>query len=78
MRYDSNRLRKLRAMIATTNLIVLTTVFASCSFAAATDIPKGKPQIQGGNLSIEFDNRLRSRVEVRVYGLLSIELEQAH
>jgi hypothetical protein len=78
LRSDSNLLRKLRAMIAIRSLIVLTTVFASCSFAAATDIPKGKPQIQGGNLRIEFDNRLRSRVEMRVYGLLSIELEQAH
>ena len=78
LRSDSNLLRKLRAMIAIRSLIVLTTVFACCSFAAAADIPKGKPQIQGGNLRIEFDNRLRSRVEVRVYGLLSIELGQAH
>jgi hypothetical protein len=78
LRSDSNLLRKLRAMIAIRSLIVLTTVFACCSFAAAADIPKSKPQIQGGNLRIEFDNRLRSRVEVRVYGLLSIELGQAH
>ena len=53
---------KLRAMIAIRSWIVLTTVMTSCSLAAATDIPTGNPQIQGGNLRIEFDNRLRSRV----------------
>jgi alpha-galactosidase len=36
-------------------------VFTSWSPAAAADLPTGKPQIQGGNLRIEFDNRLRSR-----------------
>jgi hypothetical protein len=65
LRFDSNLLRKLRAMIAIRSWIVLTTVFASCSLAAAADIPAGKPQIQGGNLRIEFDNRLRSRVVAR-------------
>ena len=45
--------------------IVLTTLLTSCSLAAAADIPTGKPQIQGGNLRIEFDNRLRSRVVAR-------------
>ncbi len=30
-----------------------------------TDGPTGKPQIQGGNLRIEFDNHLRSRVVAR-------------
>ena len=64
-RCDSNLFRKLRAMIAIRSWIVLTAVFASCSLAAAADIPKGKPQIQGGNLRIEFDNRLRSRVVAR-------------
>jgi alpha-galactosidase len=40
-------------------------VFASCVSAAASDAPTGKPQIQGGNLRIEFDNHLRSRVVAR-------------
>lgn len=65
LRSDSNLLRKLRAMIAIRSWIVLTTVFASCSLVAAAGIPTGKPQIQGGNLRIEFDNRLRSRVVAR-------------
>src|ERR1035437_7763333 len=65
LRSDSNLLRKLRAMIAIRCWIVLTTVFASCSLAAAADIPTAQPQIQGGNLRIEFDNRLRSRVVAR-------------
>jgi alpha-galactosidase len=43
-------------------LIVLITAFMPCSLAGAENIPAGKPQIQGGNLRIEFDNRLRSRV----------------
>ena len=42
--------------------IVLGTVFAACSFAAAADVPHGNPQIQGGKIRIEFDNHLRSRV----------------
>lgn len=65
LRSDSNLLRKLRAMIAIRSWIVFTIVFTSCSLAAAADIPTGKPQIQGGNLRIEFDNRLRSRVVAR-------------
>jgi alpha-galactosidase len=58
-------LRKLRAMIAIGSWIVFTIVFTSCSLAAAADIPTGKPQIQSGNLRIEFDNHLRSRVVAR-------------
>jgi alpha-galactosidase len=54
-------LPKLRAMIAIRSWIVLTTLLASCSLARAAD----KPQIQGGNLRIEFDQRLRSRVVAR-------------
>ena len=62
-RSDCNLLRKLiPLMIAIRSWIVLTTVFAACSFAAAPDIPSGNPRIQGGNLRIEFDNHLRSRV----------------
>src|SRR6266567_188873 len=44
--------------------VALTIVFAFWSPAAAGGDP-GKPQIQGGNLRIEFDNRLRSRVVAR-------------
>jgi alpha-galactosidase len=43
---------------------VLAIVLACCGPAAAADAP-GKPQIQGGNLRIEFDNHLRSRVVAR-------------
>jgi alpha-galactosidase len=52
-------------MIAIRFWIVLTIVFMSCSLAAAADVPAGKTQIQGGNLRIEFDNRLRCRVVAR-------------
>ena len=45
--------------------IVFMAVFASCSLAVAADSPSGKPQIQAGNLRVEFDNRLRSRVVAR-------------
>ena len=65
LRSDSNLLRKLRVMIAIGSWIVFTIVLASCSLAAAADVPTGKPQIQAGNLRIEFDNRLRSRVVAR-------------
>ena len=37
----------------------------SCSLAVAADSPAGKPQIQGANLRVEFDNHLRSRVVAR-------------
>ena len=40
-------------------------VFSSCLLAVAADSPAGKPQIQAGNLRVEFDNRLRSRVVAR-------------
>ena len=65
LRSDGNLLRKLRALIAIRSWIVFSTVFASCSLAGAADISTGKPQIQGGNLRIEFDNHLRSRVVAR-------------
>jgi alpha-galactosidase len=52
-------------MIAIRSWIVLTTVLASCSLAAAAETPNGKPQIQGGNLRVEFDKRLGSRVIAR-------------
>ena len=48
--------------------IALTIMFACCASAATADAPTGKPQVQGGNLRIEFDNRLRSRVVARFDG----------
>jgi alpha-galactosidase len=53
---------KLKAATTIWLWVTLTIVFASWSPVAAADLPTGKPQIQGGNLRIEFDNRLRSRV----------------
>src|SRR4051794_35144654 len=60
-----NPQNKLRTMILIRSWIVLTTLFTSCSLAIAGEIPTGKPQIQGGNIRIELDNRLRSRVIAR-------------
>ena len=46
--------------------IISTIVFADSSFAIGTDVPVGGPQIQGGNVRIEFDKHyLRSRVIAR-------------
>src|SRR5438270_2580948 len=52
-------------MIAIRSWIVLTTLFTFCSLATAGEIATGKPQIQGGNIRIELDKRLRSRVVAR-------------
>ena len=52
-------------MIKIRSWIFLSIVFASCLLAVAAEIPAGSPQIQGGNLRVEFDNRLRSRVVAR-------------
>jgi len=49
----------------TTTWDCLPRVFASCSLAIAADTPAGKAQIQAGNLRVEFDGRLRSRVVAR-------------
>jgi alpha-galactosidase len=59
---NNNRFRWFRAATAAVLGIVFTTVFAPCSFAVDADVPGGEPQIQGGNVRIEFDNHLRSRV----------------
>ena len=56
---------KPRAMIAVKCWIVLTCVLTSCSLASLAEIPTSRPQIQGGNIRIELDNRLRSRVVAR-------------
>jgi len=64
-RSNSNLLRKLRPGTAVVLWTVLTTLLTCCSLARAADVVNGKPQIQGGNLRIEFDNRLRSRVVAR-------------
>jgi hypothetical protein len=56
-----NELRKLKAA-TTIWLWVALILFASWSPAAAADIPTGQVQIQGGNLRVEFDKHLRSRV----------------
>ncbi len=45
--------------------IALTAVLTSFSLPAAAQTPTAKAQIQGGNLRIEFDNHLRSRVVAR-------------
>ena len=59
---DNDLFPRLRPVIATVLSIVLISMFAPCSFAVAADVPGGNPQIQGGNVRIEFDNHLRSRV----------------
>jgi alpha-galactosidase len=53
--------RTLRAISA----IVFVAGFTFCLLGVAADRPSGKPQIQGANLRVEFDNRLRSRVIAR-------------
>ena len=62
---DSSPLRKLKAATATGLWVALIIVVAPWSPAIAADGPTGKPQIQGGNVRIEFDHHLRSRVVAR-------------
>jgi alpha-galactosidase len=59
---DNNLFRKLSAATAARLWIVFTTVFAASSFAGAADVRNGNPRIQGGNVRIEFDDHLGSRV----------------
>jgi len=42
--------------------MVLAAVLALSSLSAVAEVPTARPQIQGGNLRVEFDNRLRTRV----------------
>jgi alpha-galactosidase len=65
LRFDRSLPRSLSAIKA---WIVLTAVLTSCSFPAAAQTPTARAQIQGANLRIEFDNRLRSRVIARFDG----------
>jgi alpha-galactosidase len=67
---DNSQFRKPKAMRPRPKTksrlwVALAIVFAFCVSASAADVPIGKPQIQGGNLRIEFDNHLRSRVVAR-------------
>jgi alpha-galactosidase len=61
----NNQLRKLKAVTTIWLWVALSIAFVSWLPAAAADLPAGRPRIQGGNLRIEFDNRLRSRVVAR-------------
>ncbi len=63
--FRNNSHSKLQAATRTRLWLALTIVFASWSLASAAVGPAGKPQIQGGNVRIEFDQRLRSRVIAR-------------
>jgi len=62
---DHNPFRRLKATTTTRLWVALTIAFASWLPAGGADLPTGKPQIQGGNLRIEFDHQLRSRVIAR-------------
>jgi alpha-galactosidase len=62
---DNHPFRKLKATTSTRLWVALTIVFASWLPAGGADPPTGKPQIQAGNLRIEFDKRLGSRVVAR-------------
>jgi alpha-galactosidase len=59
---DNNLFRRPSAATAAILWIFFTTAFATYSFAATGESPSSNPQIQGGNVRIEFDNHLRSRV----------------
>src|ERR1700677_2655067 len=55
----------LRSPATTKAWIILTAVLMLCLLPVPAEIPTAAPQIQGGNLRVEFDNRLRSRVVAR-------------
>ena len=55
----------LRSPATTKAWLILTAVLMLCLLPAPAEIPTAAPQIQGGNLRVEFDNRLRSRVVAR-------------
>jgi alpha-galactosidase len=57
--------RRILSSTTTNFWVTLAIALASCAPSVAADAPAGKPQIQSGNLRIEFDNRLHSRVVAR-------------
>jgi alpha-galactosidase len=64
LRLDRNLLR----LPATTKAwLIFTAVLMSYLLPVPAEIPTAAPQIQGGNLRVEFDNHLRSRV-VALFG----------
>ena len=65
MRPDKNVVPQLRVAPSTILWIVFTIAFAAASFAAAAEAPGSNPQIQGGNIRIEFDRHLHSQVVAR-------------
>jgi alpha-galactosidase len=62
---QSNLLRGLKSTSTTGLWIALILGLAVCSPYAVASGPAGTAEIQGGNLRIEFDNHLRSRVVAR-------------
>src|ERR1700761_1426394 len=56
------RNRDLHRTLRAVSAIVFVAGFTFCLLGIAADSPSAKPQIQGANLRVEFDNRLRSRV----------------
>jgi alpha-galactosidase len=65
LRPDKNVVPQLRVAAAPILWIVFTIAFAAASFAAAAEAPGSNPQIQGGNIRIEFDRHLHSQVVAR-------------
>jgi alpha-galactosidase len=59
--------RPFRRPSATAGLlwIIFTILFVASPFALGADIHAANPLIQGGNVSVEFDNHMRSRVVAR-------------
>jgi alpha-galactosidase len=62
---DRNLFQKVRTATAALHWIVFATVLSASSFGVAADVRTGNPQIQGGNIRVEFDNHLRTRVVAR-------------
>ena len=63
MQPDNNLYRRLRSATAALPWIALVAVFvAVCSFSIAADSASRHPRIQGGNIRIEFDKDMRTRV----------------
>jgi len=65
-RYQKLRATTVSALWATTGALAI--VLSSWSSAAAADVSRSTPQVQGEHLSIQFDRYLRSRVVSRFDG----------